>query len=105
MDGCFPKWVYHKTLEPKVVHTQEELESLGKGWEETPAAFDQESDEKAEKSTGDQDQGNKKPDIKEVDLTQMTNKELVAALVEQGKDEKEMKKLKKDELIALLGAE
>jgi hypothetical protein len=36
----FPKWVYHRELEPKLVQSKEHWESLGKGWEDTPAAFE-----------------------------------------------------------------
>jgi hypothetical protein len=40
MKTVFPTWRYHKTLEPKLVRNREELESLGKEWADTPAAFE-----------------------------------------------------------------
>jgi hypothetical protein len=34
----FPKWVYHKTKDAVVVHSDDELKSLGKGWSEKPVS-------------------------------------------------------------------
>lgn len=45
----YPKWLYHASEAPKIVSTKDEHEALGKGWEETPAAFDKKQDEKTEK--------------------------------------------------------
>jgi hypothetical protein len=42
----YPKWKYHATKEAVVVDSEEEEKALGKGWKDTPAAF-----EKAEKDT------------------------------------------------------
>ena len=100
----YPKWLYHKTLPEKVVNSKEEHDALGKGWEETPAAFDKKSDEASQESTGDKNQGSKEPDIKKVNFAAMTVKELKEALIKNGKTEEELKTLKKDELIVLLGA-
>lgn len=35
----FPKWIYHKTLEAKVVQSNEEQIKAGPEWKETPAYF------------------------------------------------------------------
>lgn len=35
----FPKWKYHRSLEPRIVHDPEEESALGEGWADTPAAF------------------------------------------------------------------
>jgi hypothetical protein len=42
----FPKFVYHKTLKPKVIKTKEEFESLGEEWQEVP--FSEEESEESE---------------------------------------------------------
>ena len=34
----YPTWRYHASLNPRIVKTQEEDESLGKGWFDSPAA-------------------------------------------------------------------
>lgn len=36
----FPTWRYHKTLEPRIVHSKEELDALGSSWVDNPAAFE-----------------------------------------------------------------
>lgn len=54
--SVYPKWLYHKSEEPKVVKSKEEHEALGKGWEESPEAF---AEKKAEASKADKDS---KPD-------------------------------------------
>jgi hypothetical protein len=36
----FPCWRYHATQPAVIVNDPEELESLGEGWADTPAAFD-----------------------------------------------------------------
>lgn len=46
----YPKWIYHKTLDAKVVKTKEEHDEAGKGWEETPFAEDKEQVSKADES-------------------------------------------------------
>jgi hypothetical protein len=100
----YPKWIYHKTEAAKIVNTEVEHEQAGEGWEETPAAFDEKSDETPAEPKGNQEPGNKEPDIKEVDFTKMSVKELTEALVKNGVEEKSLKGKKKDELIAMLGA-
>lgn len=40
----FPKWVYHKTKDAIIVHTDDEIKALGKGWSEKPV-------EKSDKKT------------------------------------------------------
>ena len=37
----YPKFLYHKTEQPKVVHTQEQADQLGSEWKATPADVDQ----------------------------------------------------------------
>lgn len=100
----YPKWIYHKTQEPKIVTSEAEHAKAGNGWEETPAAFDKKSDEKTEKSAGDQAESEQiKAPIKEADFTKMKIADLKAYLFEKGIAEEQFKDLKKDELIALIG--
>lgn len=35
----YPRWKYHRTKEPKLVHTPEHDEKLGPDWADTPAVF------------------------------------------------------------------
>jgi len=35
----YPSFRYHATEEPKIVNSPEEEKELGKGWEDSPAAF------------------------------------------------------------------
>jgi len=105
MEGCYPKWVYHKTEPEKVVYSKEEYDALGDGWKETPAAFIEEQAEapqepKANKAEGEQGTA----PIQEKDFTKMKVAELKAYLIEKGVDESELGGLKKDELIAKIGA-
>ena len=44
----YPSWRYHKSQEAKIVHSEEQDESLGKDWSDTPAALEKEQDEKAQ---------------------------------------------------------
>lgn len=41
MKTHYPKWRYHRTLQARIVESEEEDKALGKGWEDTPAAFDE----------------------------------------------------------------
>lgn len=52
----YPKWIFHKTEAPKVVNTKEEHDQAGKGWEETPAAFDKKPDAKVKKQEAGKDE-------------------------------------------------
>lgn len=100
----YPKWLYHKTEPAKIVQNKEEHESLGKGWEETPAVFAKESDETPEKSPADKGESEQgKAPIKEKDFTKMSVKELKAYLLEKGVAEESLKKANKDELIVMVG--
>lgn len=36
----FPKYMYHKTESPVIVHSLEEKLALGKGWQESPFEAD-----------------------------------------------------------------
>jgi hypothetical protein len=37
----YPKWLYHREEDPKVVNDPDEHDALGAGWEESPAAFEE----------------------------------------------------------------
>jgi hypothetical protein len=39
MQQVFPTWRYHRTHDPKVVHSADELAALGGEWKDSPAAF------------------------------------------------------------------
>lgn len=101
MEECYPKWIYHKTLGEKVVNSKEDHDAQGPGWEETPAAFDQKSDEKAEKSPADKKEAGK--ELETADFAEMTKAEIIEFLASKGVDEKDLKKLSKDQLIAKVG--
>ena len=105
----YPKWLYHKTKAPIVVHTEVEHESFKDGWEETPAAFDKEQDASGSESTTSQDQetdstGNEKKELIGLNLVAMKVAELRDILISKGKTKEELKGLQKDELIALIGS-
>lgn len=40
MKNEYPKWKYHATKPAAVVKDEAEEKALGKGWEDTPAAFE-----------------------------------------------------------------
>lgn len=42
MHMSYPKWLYNATLPARIVNDPVEHEALGEGWEESPAAFDDE---------------------------------------------------------------
>jgi hypothetical protein len=39
----YPKWLYHKTEEAKIVQSAEEHKKLGPDWKESPAEFESQS--------------------------------------------------------------
>lgn len=39
----FPKWKYHKTEAPKLIHSEAEEMALGSSWKESPADFEVEA--------------------------------------------------------------
>ncbi len=41
----YPKWLYNRHLAAALVNTPEQHAALGKGWESTPAAFEEEDPE------------------------------------------------------------
>lgn len=41
----FPCWKYHATKKPIIVNSQEELDTLGAGWENSPAYFEKAKEE------------------------------------------------------------
>lgn len=36
----YPKYVYHPSCEPLLIHSKEQHEAIGKDWKETPADFE-----------------------------------------------------------------
>lgn len=104
----FPLWLYHKSEDPKLIQTQEEFDALGEGWEESPAAFGKESHPAQKVSKEAQAEAPKEESapkaIESQDLTKKSIAELSAMLVEAGVLKESLKGLKKDELIAKLGA-
>ena len=114
MKQSYPKWLYHKTEAPKIVQSKEEHEKLGKGWEETPAAFDKKQDAKAEKPASvptkdGSDAGSSEnppaPETEADQLNALTVKQLQDLLIERGKVKKktELKGLDKAALIEMVG--
>lgn len=45
----YPSWRYHKTESAKIVNSEAEEMNLGKGWADSPAAFEEKSEIKSEK--------------------------------------------------------
>ena len=39
MSHVFPKWLYHPEKDAMIVRSQEQLDSLGEGWVNSPADF------------------------------------------------------------------
>jgi hypothetical protein len=37
----YPTWRYHKSKEPKLVHSEAELKALGPDWDHSPACFEE----------------------------------------------------------------
>lgn len=68
MEDCYPKWVYHKTEEAKVVQTKEEHDALKGNWQEAPFAESKESDEKAPESSSDQAEASQDSEDSEIKL-------------------------------------
>lgn len=114
----YPKYLYHKTEAPKIVQTKEEHEALGKGWEETPAAFDKKQTPQTSQpqagsdETGDQIGSGDNTDSQDpaltapIDLADFANKskaELIEFLVSKGVPEKGLKAKKVDDLISMIG--
>lgn len=98
MKNEYPKWIYHENEAPKLVKTKEEHDQAGKGWEETPFAVSEKSNEAQKES-----KANQSEEIKKVDFVAMTVAELKAALIGKGVPEADLKGLKKDELIVKMG--
>lgn len=44
----YPRWRYHKTLPGKIVQSAAEDAALGKGWADSPAAFEEKAEQKAD---------------------------------------------------------
>jgi hypothetical protein len=44
----YPKWKYHRTKEPVIVHDPEQEAALGPGWYESPADVEREAEPEAE---------------------------------------------------------
>ena len=47
----YPKFLYHKSKSPTIVNDADEHAALGKGWEETPAAFEEGEDPEQQTSS------------------------------------------------------
>ncbi len=62
MKAEFPKMLYHRTENPRIVNDPSELEALGPDWKESPAEFDmhRETEESFKRRT-EQAQGLAKP--------------------------------------------
>lgn len=50
----YPKWIYRKDGEAKVVNSKEEHKAAGKGWAETPTAFEKVEEPEAEEAPKDE---------------------------------------------------
>ncbi len=106
----YPKWLYHKTNQPKVVQSEEEHAGLGEGWEETPTAFDQEQAPQAEEPKADENQTGKidessshRGHVEGEPLEKMSVKELRSLAEKAGATKAELKEFNtKAELIAFL---
>lgn len=72
--SVYPKWIYHETLEPKIVFSKEEHEAHT-GWEETPAAFVKESNAKAQEPQTDQTQTSENPKTYKEHMSEWVSKE------------------------------
>lgn len=100
----YPKWIFHKTEPAKIVNSEAEHAEAGEGWEETPAAFHQKSDEATEASNEDQGEGEQKAsELEKANFAKMTNAQLIDYLVSKGFEHDAVKSLKKDQLIEKVG--
>jgi len=45
----YPKWKYHRTKEPVIVHDPEQEAALGPGWYESPADAEREAERETER--------------------------------------------------------
>lgn len=92
----YPKYLYHESKEPVVVNSKDEHEELGKGWEETPAAFNKKSDAKSEKQKTNKDETETNTENQSAQK-QIGTIEIPAVVIEE--DEEENKKSKKNSKI------
>jgi hypothetical protein len=60
----YPKWIYHKTEQPKIVQTKEEHDSLKGDWKEVPFESVEKQVEAAEKPQTSETEENHTPDVK-----------------------------------------
>lgn len=113
----FQSWLYHKSLGAKVFQSKESFDqALKDGWvdspskleaqdaklvEETQHSEDQKPDAQADEQTASKPEAGQ--ELKKADFATKSVKELKDYLLEKGKTEKELKGLKKDELISLIG--
>lgn len=51
-EKVFPSWRYHKSEPAVVVNSEEEEQALGKGWADSPAAFEEKKSAKADTPVG-----------------------------------------------------
>lgn len=85
----YPMWKYHKTNEPKLVHSEAEEKALGPGWADTPAAFELEIEE---------------PKQDEAPVSGLEIDEMKAALLAAGFKPAQLKKKSEEEIRKLHGA-
>ena len=83
----YPKWIYHKTQDAKIVQTKEEHDEVGKGWQETPFEVSEKQDPKIEESSTSSNQ-----EAESASATEVTYKEHMAEW--ESKEEKKNKKPK-----------
>lgn len=82
----FPKFIYHKTLAPRIVKDQDELDLFGDEWKNSPADHTQ-------------------SEPKVVELHEMTEENLKALALEKGISKKKIKELSKEKVIEFLKGE
>lgn len=92
----YPKWLYHKTEAPKLLVSEEQELALGKGWEDTPAAFTTTESESIAKESGHKGHEDGEP------IEKMTKAELEAELLKKGADAASFKGMNKSELFEML---
>lgn len=118
--STLPTWLYHKKHEAKVFETAEAVEKAkAEGWVDTPAKFEAQNEDNGQETqpSGDQKPTETKPEqtpgedkggaeakpITKENYIKWSLKKLKEFLVAAGVDEKSLKGLEKDELIAKIG--
>lgn len=70
----YPKWIYSKELEAKIVYSKEEHEAH-KGWEEAPFAKPEKQDETPQEPKTDQDSAQEAPKTYKEHMSDWVSKE------------------------------